>query len=255
MLQRFLQVSCFLAAFLCSSFAWAEAYVCPEDIGAFDPSSPGKLIGQFNRGTKLEIGKVSSTPGMYQVTYLGPDGKFVMALCRAEDLGKAPKTSSSSSILPKATAAVSAFASSAVFKTIQSDLVDADGRNASPTKLAQSKYVLIYFSAHWCPPCCKFTPELVSFYNQNKDKNLEVVFASSDNSAADMSRYMKELSMPWVGVRFGSQANGYLQSTFCGPGIPCLVLLDENGNVLSNSYVNGNYVGPHKVLNDLKQKL
>ena len=28
------------------------------------------------------------------------------------------------------------------------------------------KHVLIYFSAHWCPPCRGFTPKLVEFFSE-----------------------------------------------------------------------------------------
>ena len=47
---------------------------------------------------------------------------------------------------------------------------------------ADLKYVGIYFSAHWCPPCKAFTPVLTDFYNSvNKNgKIFEVIFVSSD---------------------------------------------------------------------------
>ncbi|KAJ1524214.1 hypothetical protein ONE63_010734 [Megalurothrips usitatus] len=40
----------------------------------------------------------------------------------------------------------------------------------------------VYFSAHWCPPCKAFTPQLVATYNAVRERghNFEVVFVSSD---------------------------------------------------------------------------
>ena len=47
---------------------------------------------------------------------------------------------------------------------------------------ADLKYVGIYFSAHWCPPCRNFTPVLAEFYNSvnQNGKILEIIFVSSD---------------------------------------------------------------------------
>ncbi|CAF1469182.1 unnamed protein product, partial [Rotaria sordida] len=40
----------------------------------------------------------------------------------------------------------------------------------------------LYFSAHWCGPCRRFTTKLIEFYNSHaKDKNFEIIFISSDN--------------------------------------------------------------------------
>lgn len=49
------------------------------------------------------------------------------------------------------------------------------------------KYVLLYFSAHWCPPCRAFTPILKQTYAtlRAQGKPLEVVFVSSDSSKAE----------------------------------------------------------------------
>ena len=66
------------------------------------------------------------------------------------------------------------------------------------------KYVGIYFSAHWCPPCRNFTPVLAEFYNEvNKNgKVFEVIFISSDQSEDQFNEYYE--SMPWVAAEFGA---------------------------------------------------
>ncbi len=47
----------------------------------------------------------------------------------------------------------------------KSDLLRKGGET-SPGKevLKDKKVVVIYFSAHWCPPCRAFTPILKDFY-------------------------------------------------------------------------------------------
>ena len=40
-----------------------------------------------------------------------------------------------------------------------------------------------------------------------------------------------------------------------GSAIPCLVVIDSQGRVVSNSFEGKNYVGPRKVLNDLRRLL
>jgi len=121
--------------------------------------------------------------------------------------------------------------------------------------LRANDYYAIYYSAHWCPPCRKFTPQLVSFYNSysKRHKNFELIFVSSDRSEDDMENYMKSANMPWFALEFGQR--GHPATRYAGNGIPCLVLLDNNGKVLANSYSGGRYVGPTPVMNQLKETL
>jgi nucleoredoxin len=104
--------------------------------------------------------------------------------------------------------------------------------------LAGKKLIGIYYSAHWCGPCRAFTPKLVQFYNQCKEKKLpfELVFVSFDNSSEAMREYMKDAKMPWLAVpyadREGIKALGTL---FAVRAIPTLIIVDDKGNVVSSS--------------------
>ena len=67
------------------------------------------------------------------------------------------------------------------------------------------KIVGIYFSAHWCPPCRGFTPQLAQFYKKYAEsKNFEIIFASSDSSVEKFKEYYDE--MPWLALEFKHNA-------------------------------------------------
>jgi len=97
--------------------------------------------------------------------------------------------------------------------------------------LAGKQGVLIYFSAHWCPPCRGFTPKLAEFYNKHaKDKNFEIVFASSDKDQSQFDSYHGE--MPWLALPFEKRAEkDKLSKKYKVQGIPMLVVLGPDGQV------------------------
>ncbi len=134
-------------------------------------------------------------------------------------------------------------------ETLAADLSTADGKPAPPGALGGAKRTLVYFSASWCPPCRAFTPELVAWYKAHGDPaKMPLLFVSFDRDAADMRAYMSDDHMPWWGVAFGSASAQALTRSYAGTGIPDLVLLDEHGQVLVDSYADGRYLGPHQVL-------
>jgi len=60
----------------------------------------------------------------------------------------------------------------------------------------KDKLVAIYFSAHWCPPCRAFTPQLAHVYKalQEKGKPFEIIFVSSDQDQEAFNEYFGKLS-------------------------------------------------------------
>lgn len=128
-------------------------------------------------------------------------------------------------------------------------LITKGGKYAETSRLSGKKYLFIYFSAHWCPPCRAFTPKLVQFYNTNqKNADFDLLFVSSDKDQAAMDGYMTETSMPWVGLKVGHHRVKQLKEKYGVAGIPCLVLLDDKDQVLASSYEGANYLGPEVAL-------
>jgi nucleoredoxin len=147
-----------------------------------------------------------------------------------------------------------------IFASLKGDLVESKGKKLEAfdeTPLANAKYYAIYYSAGWCGPCRAFTPDLVKWYKRNKSKHpdFELIFVSNDRSEEDMAKYMKDDNMPWPALAFSKKGSNRALTQYAGPGIPCLVFLDETGKVLANSYEGGNYVGPRKVLEQMDKTL
>eukprot|EP00928_Gymnodinium_smaydae_P100618 TRINITY_DN9915_c0_g1_i1.p1 TRINITY_DN9915_c0_g1~~TRINITY_DN9915_c0_g1_i1.p1 ORF type:complete len:402 (+),score=107.62 TRINITY_DN9915_c0_g1_i1:60-1265(+) len=97
---------------------------------------------------------------------------------------------------------------------------------------ASGKYIGLYFSAHWCPPCRGFTPKLAEWYNAGLKDKLEVIFVSSDRDEASFKEYFGE--MPWSALPFEKRDAKGMLSEMCGvEGIPSFAILNPDGSILT----------------------
>ena len=113
-------------------------------------------------------------------------------------------------------------------------LKSSDDTPISPSSALTGKdYVLLYFSAAWCPPCQRFTPKLIEFYNKIKaSNNIELVFCSLDNSEEDYKDYISK--MPWLCMPFEAKESKPMASKYHAKGIPHLVVVDgKTGEVIT----------------------
>ncbi|XP_066304676.1 uncharacterized protein [Branchiostoma lanceolatum] len=99
------------------------------------------------------------------------------------------------------------------------------------TLAGEGRYVGIYFSALGCPPCRRFTPKLVQFYNQfkktEKGESLEIVLVSGDPDQESFDEHFAE--MPWLAIPFTEpQKRLDLCNKYEVLGIPVLVIVDAN---------------------------
>ena len=85
------------------------------------------------------------------------------------------------------------------------------GKNKDEVTTSQfegsDKVLGIYFSAHWCPPCRAFTPQLAQWYEKVKKgpngSKFDIVFVSSDRDESSFDEYFQE--MPWHAMPFSDR--------------------------------------------------
>ena len=107
------------------------------------------------------------------------------------------------------------------------------GDVATSSLSGQNIPVLLYFSAHWCPPCRQFTPVLAALYNEvnASGKQFEVVFVSFDRDESQFNDYYG--TMPWLSVPYGSvQIREAAGQSFGVSGIPSLILINRDGGAV-----------------------
>lgn len=116
-----------------------------------------------------------------------------------------------------------------------------DDKEISFTSLVgQNKYTLLYFSAHWCPPCRNFTPSFAKWYEKNykakqgTDQSFDVVFLSADKDEEAFTDYYK--SMPWKAVPFKDRKGFSAVSEAYGiGGYPTVVVIDKDLNMITDN--------------------
>jgi len=117
-----------------------------------------------------------------------------------------------------------------------------DGTNMSPSDALIGKdYIMLYFSAKWCPPCTRFTPILIEFYNKIKtSNNIEIVFCSLDNDEDQYKQYTSK--MPWLSMPFEAKETIVMAGKYNADGIPHLVVINgSSGEVITEDGTEGVY--------------
>ena len=105
----------------------------------------------------------------------------------------------------------------------------------SPSFSKNSGLIFLYFSASWCPPCRKFTPKLIDFYNLSKSsqKDLEIILVGLDEIQEAHSEYFSK--MPWLALPFSEKSlRETLTSKYSIRTIPTLLMVDHSGELLYN---------------------
>ncbi|MNJ93873.1 Thiol-disulfide oxidoreductase ResA [compost metagenome] len=116
--------------------------------------------------------------------------------------------------------------------------------NGQPLSLADfkgKKYVLLDFWASWCVPCRKGNPHLLSLYSKYKDRGLEIIGVSDDDS--NNEAWKKAVAQDKIGVwkhvlrGLKRTATGYdktndITEPYAIHSLPTKILVDKNGMII-----------------------
>jgi peroxiredoxin len=111
--------------------------------------------------------------------------------------------------------------------------------NGKEVKLSsfKGKYVLVDFWASWCRPCRAENPNVVSAYNQFKNKNFTVLGVSLDrpDGKEDWVKAIKDDKLSWTHVSDLKFWESSVIPLYKFDGIPFNVLVDPEGKVIGEA--------------------
>jgi nucleoredoxin len=196
-----------------------------RDDAGFDEyfgSMPWTAMPFSERAKKAELSSRYGVQGIPSLVVLNKDGSVISKNAREALMGD--PTGASFPWIPKP-----------IGEMLGSSFVGAGGAVVDRSAI-EGKYVGLYFSAHWCPPCQQFTPKLITYYNHRKSigkNDFEIIFCSSDKSQEEFDGYFG--SMPWLALPLKDSRIGELSSRLEVQGIPSFVILDPAGEVVTSN--------------------
>lgn len=118
---------------------------------------------------------------------------------------------------------------------------DINGKMLSLADFTGQKYVLLDFWASWCVPCRKGNPHLLSLYGKYKDKGLEIIGISDDDSNHDA--WKKAVEKDNIGVwrhvlrglkqtPTGFDKSADITESYAIHSLPTKILIDKNGMII-----------------------
>ncbi|MCX7823524.1 MAG: TlpA family protein disulfide reductase [Syntrophobacterales bacterium] len=106
-----------------------------------------------------------------------------------------------------------------------------DGKRITLSEFRNSKYVLLYFWASWCPTCLETRPQLEAFRKNTPSDRLEVLAINiGDGDSIDS---IKKLQMKYplsVPVLFDEGSK--VSRSYGVRGVPFFVLIDPEGKIV-----------------------
>jgi peroxiredoxin len=112
-------------------------------------------------------------------------------------------------------------------------LKDLTGKNFT-LSAHKGKPVLLIFITTWCPTCRSEMPRYNNIHKQYSRHGLEVVNIDIEEPREKVSRFAEKYNITY---RMLLDEKGKVAEAYRIAGIPAMVLIDKEGNVLSRQYL------------------
>ena len=97
----------------------------------------------------------------------------------------------------------------------------------------KGKYILLDFWASWCGPCREEHPNLISIYENYKNKNFTILSVSIDTDKESWIKAIAKDKLTWTQVSDLSGDKGEVYMKYGITSIPANFLIDPNGVIIA----------------------
>ena len=114
---------------------------------------------------------------------------------------------------------------------------------------AENELTVLYLWASWCPYSQSYTTSLIPMFNAYKSKGLSVLghalatsWVSPTDNIPDVENAISKLGIEWDNIVMYDQDSGdpvnYIPALFMLPGVPSIVVVDNEGHIVHNMFMN-----------------
>jgi len=116
-------------------------------------------------------------------------------------------------------------------------LAQRDGSSVSLSDF-RGKVVVLDFWASWCRPCRASFPWVREFYEEYREKGVEVIGVSIDANKASWEKALDEEKLPWVQVIDETVKGKYrIEDLYHVLAVPMFVVVDKEGKIVVRAHM------------------